>query len=56
MLRELGVDGLRLYPQAGGMAEVVAHFHLARRSPQPPPRIGARNGYWFGEPGMRAAG
>jgi collagenase-like PrtC family protease len=55
-LRELGVDVLRLYPQAEGMAEVVAHFHLARRSPQPPPRIGARNGYWFGEPGMRSAG
>ena len=53
MLRELGVDVLRLYPQTEGMAEVVAHFHLARRSPQPPPRIGARNGYWFGEPGMR---
>lgn len=56
MLRELGVDVLRLYPQAEGMADVVAHFHLARRSPQPPPRIGARNGYWFGEPGMQAAG
>ncbi|MGN2251930.1 U32 family peptidase [Frateuria sp. GZRe12] len=56
MLRELGVDVLRLYPQAEGMAEVVAHFHLARRSPQPPPRIGARNGYWFGEPGMRVTG
>jgi collagenase-like PrtC family protease len=55
MLRELGVDVLRLYPQAEGMAEVVAHFHLARRSPQPPPRIGARNGYWFGEPGMQVA-
>jgi len=51
-LRELGVDVLRLYPQAEGMAEVVAHFDLARRSPQPPPRIGARNGYWHGEPGM----
>jgi collagenase-like PrtC family protease len=56
MLRELGVDVLRLYPQAEGMAEVVAHFHLARRSPQPPPRIAARNGYWLGEPGMRVAG
>jgi len=55
-LRELGVDVLRLYPQAEGMAEVVAHFDLARRSPQPPPRIGARNGYWFGEPGMRTTG
>lgn len=53
VLRELGVDILRLYPQAEGMAEMVAHFHLARRSPVAPPRIGARNGYWHGEPGMR---
>jgi O2-independent ubiquinone biosynthesis protein UbiV len=52
-LRELGVDVLRLYPQADGMAEVVAHFDLARRSRVAPPRIGARNGYWHGEPGMR---
>lgn len=52
-LRELGVDVLRLYPQAEGMAEAVAHFHLASRSPVAPPRIGARNGYWHGEPGMR---
>ncbi len=55
MLRELGVDILRLYPQVEGMAELVAHFHLARRSPVAPPRIGARNGYWHGEPGMRPA-
>jgi len=34
------------------MAEVVAHFDLARRSPRPTPRIGARNGYWHGELGM----
>ncbi|WP_242451735.1 U32 family peptidase [Rhodanobacter sp. T12-5] len=53
VLRELGVDILRLYPQAEGMAEMVAHYHLARRSPVAPPRIGARNGYWYGEPGMR---
>lgn len=52
-LRELGVDVLRLYPQAEGMAEMVAHYHLARRSPVAPPRVGARNGYWHGEPGMR---
>ena len=52
-LRELGVDVLRLYPQVDGMAEVMAHFDLARRSPVAPPRIGARNGYWHGEPGMR---
>ncbi len=54
-LRELGVDILRLYPQDKGMAEVVAHFHLACRSPTVPPRMGARNGYWHGEPGMLQA-
>lgn len=52
-LRALGVDVLRLYPQAEGMEDVVAHFDLARRCPTPPPRIGARNGYWHGEAGMR---
>lgn len=52
-LRELGVDILRLYPQAQGMAEVVAHFHLARSMSAAPQRIGARNGYWHGEAGMR---
>jgi collagenase-like PrtC family protease len=52
-LRDLGVDVLRLYPQADGMAEVVAHFDRARHAPQPPPPIGARNGYWHGEAGMR---
>ena len=51
-VRELGVDVLRLYPQAEGMASVVAHFDLARRSALPPPPIGHRNGYWHGEPGM----
>lgn len=52
-LRALGVDLLRIYPQAEGTGEVVAHFDLARRSRTAPPRIGARNGYWHGEPGMR---
>lgn len=52
-LRELGVDVLRLYPQAEGMADVVAHFDLARHGGVAPPRIGLRNGYWHGEPGMR---
>lgn len=51
-LCSLGVDVLRLYPQADGMAEVVAHFDSARRSSQPPRPLGARNGYWHGEPGM----
>ena len=52
-LRALGVDLLRIYPQARGCREVVEHFDLARQSMTPPPRMGARNGYWHGEPGMR---
>ncbi len=52
-LRALGVDLLRIYPQAEGTGEVVAHFDLARRSLTAPPRIGVRNGYWHGEAGMR---
>ena len=51
-LRAAGIDVLRLYPQADGMAEVVAHFHAAVQASEPPPRLGARNGYWHGEPGM----
>jgi collagenase-like PrtC family protease len=54
-LRELGVDVLRLYPQLDGMADVVNHFDLARRSLAAPPRIAMRNGYWHGEPGMTGA-
>lgn len=46
-----GVGILRLSPQHEGMAEVVAHFHAMLRSPVPPPRLGARNGYWHGRPG-----
>ena len=52
-LRALGVDLLRIYPQAEGTGEVIAHFDLARRSRTAPPRIGVRNGYWHGEPGMQ---
>ena len=52
-LRELGVDILRLYPQADGMADVVRHFDVARTATAVPVRIGERNGYWHGEPGMR---
>jgi collagenase-like PrtC family protease len=54
-LRALGVDVLRLYPQAEAMDDVVAHFDEARRAPQPPPALGRRNGYWHGEPGMADA-
>ena len=52
-LRALGVDILRLYPQADGMEAVVRHFDAARRAQGAPARIGERNGYWHGEPGMR---
>ncbi len=51
-LRSVGIDVLRLYPQAEGMGDVVAHFNFAVGSPVPPPRMGARNGYWHGQPGM----
>ena len=54
-MRELGVDLLRIYPQVDGRGAVVAHFDRARRSHVAPARIGARNGYWYGEPGMRLA-
>ena len=55
-LHELGVDVLRLYPQHAGMADVVTHFDQARRQSLPLQRIGARNGYWHGEPGMTLPG
>lgn len=51
-LRALDVDVLRLYPQAEGMAGIVAHFDRARGDAQAPASIGARNGYWHGEAGM----
>ncbi|MBD8526199.1 U32 family peptidase [Pseudomarimonas arenosa] len=54
-LRRLGARWLRLLPHAFDMAAVVQHFALALSSPQPPPRLGAVNGYWTGEAG-RAAG
>ena len=52
-LDALGVDILRLYPQAEGMEAVVRHFDAARRAQGAPARIGDRNGYWHGEAGMR---
>ena len=51
-VRDAGIDVLRLYPQPEGMPEVVAHFRLALDGRGAAPRIGARNGYWHGEPGM----
>lgn len=50
-LAACGVDILRLSPQHEDMAGVVSHFHAMLRSPLPPPRLGARNGYWLGRPG-----
>lgn len=52
-LRALGVDILRVYPQAEGMEAIVRHFDAARSASEAPVRIGERNGYWHGEPGMR---
>ena len=52
-LHALGVDILRLYPQADGMAAVVRHFDVARGHDTAPARLGERNGYWHGEAGMR---
>ncbi|MCR6495785.1 U32 family peptidase [Thermomonas sp. S9] len=52
-LRALGVDILRLYPQAEGMEAVVRHFDAARTASEAPVQLGERNGYWHGEPGMR---
>lgn len=46
-----GVDILRLSPQQAEMAEIVDHFHRMLRSPLPPPRLGARNGFWHGRAG-----
>ncbi len=55
-LRAIGVDLLRLYPQVDGMAEIVAHFDAARQAGEPPSRLGERNGYWHGDPGMAGVG
>ena len=52
-LRTLGADILRLYPQAEGMEAIVRHFDVARSNNSVATRLGDRNGYWHGEPGMR---
>jgi len=54
-LRALGVDILRLYPQAEGMADLVRHFDQARAGAAAAAPLGQRNGYWHGEPGMQVA-
>ena len=48
-LRALGVNRLRLSPQADGMEQVVRHFALAVHSRCAPPRLGAVNRYWSGQ-------
>ncbi len=53
-LRALGVDLLRIQPQADGMDDVLQHFLRALESPTPVPQFGYRNGYWHGQPGMRS--
>ena len=51
-LREAGIDILRLYPQIGDMASIVAYFDAARDGILPLERRGAINGYWNGGVGM----
>lgn len=47
-----GVSLCRLYPQATGMAEVVARFRHALDAGELPPRAGGEVGYWYGTAGM----
>ena len=51
-LAALGVDLLRIYPQAEGTRDIVERFDAARNAAAPLPALGARNGYWHGEAGM----
>ena len=46
-----GVGILRISPQAQGMEEVLAHFLEGLLASEPPAPLGARNGYWDGQPG-----
>ena len=55
-LAALGVDLLRIYPQAEGSRDIVGRFDAARSGAEALPALGARNGYWFGEAGMSPAG
>ncbi|MBJ6978463.1 U32 family peptidase [Luteimonas sp. MC1895] len=55
-LAALGVDLLRIYPQAEGTRGIVERFDAARGASVPLPALGARNGYWHGEAGMTLAG
>ena len=46
-----GVGILRISPQAEGMGEVLARFREGLAASAPPAPLGARNGYWDGQPG-----
>jgi collagenase-like PrtC family protease len=46
-----GVDVLRIAPQAEGTAGVVARFRRVLDAEETPQALGARNGYWHGQPG-----
>ncbi len=50
-LAACGVGVLRISPQHEGTAGVVARFRQALDAPEPPQALGARNGYWHGQPG-----
>ncbi len=54
VLRRLGVDLLRIQPQAEGTRAVLERFQAALAGDIPPLAPGAGNGYWHGQPGMAA--
>ena len=56
MLRELGVDVLRIAPHHEGTEAAILHFDLARHAADAPLPIAARSGYWHGEAGMTLPG
>jgi collagenase-like PrtC family protease len=59
-LLDLGIDAIRLSPQTGDMAAIIAAFDAARRGdklalpdgPEIAGEAGCCNGYWFGAPGI----
>ena len=59
-MRQMGIDILRLSPQAHYMDEIIAAFDAARRGDKPLPvrrewaSEGFVDGYWFGKPGIHA--
>lgn len=65
-MKALGVDVVRLSPQAHQMDQVVAAFDAARRADPPSPGALEQmralmpaapcNGYWHGQPGLELAG